>query len=332
LIVIGLLIISFSIRLFGSTDKKKELIRFLKKIFRNTYKVSKKSDLEYSLGKYKIILPNNHVLKTYQNAYPLYDRFLPILCADFDGLIIDIGANIGDSSIAIFSRNSKSFILGVEPDNMFYKECVNNVFRNGLKERFLGVNKFISTTKAKFSIEKSYTNSTGTISTENDESGEVNSISFSELLELIPLEKRKKIDIVKIDTDGFDWDIINSFLQNYHEVKIKSRFVFFEMQTYLNNYGVNHSNRKQIVKDYKSSIEGLKEIGYNNFLLLDNFGTPIKITKSIDEILEINDYILRSQIYNSHSAIYYIDIVTFGDVELEYVNMAISNLYKIIKT
>lgn len=307
------------------------MIKFLKKIFRSNYKTPKKVDLDYSLGSYKIILPYNHVLKTYQDKYPLYDRFLPILCAEFDGLIIDIGANIGDTSIAIFSKNSESFIVGVEPDVFFYKTCIENVNLNGLSERFLAVDKFISTNKAFFYIEKSTTNSTGSISFERDKSGKINSISFSELLELIPLEKKEKVDILKIDTDGFDWDIINSFVLNYHENKIKSRFVFFEMQTYLNNHGINSDNRKQIIEDYKLSIEKLQKIGYNNFLLLDNFGTPIKITKSIDEIFEINDYIVRSQVYNSHSTIYYIDILAFADIELEYVNRALYNLYKMIK-
>jgi FkbM family methyltransferase len=223
----------------------------------------------------------------------------------------------------------KSFIVGVEPDAVFYQECINNIFLNGLTHRFLGVNKFVSTNQGNFCLEKSSTMSTGSISFKINQSGKKNTISFSELMDLIPKEKSLKFDILKIDTDGFDWDILNSFVHYGSDLRIKPRFVFFEMQTYLNNLGVYDENRNQMIEDYQASIERLLSIGYNNFCLIDNFGTPIKITKSINEIFELNDYIKRSQIYNSHSTIYYMDILAFFDNESEFVTQAIENLYKI---
>lgn len=283
---------------------------------------------EYPLGKYKIVLNDNHVLDKYQQLFPLYNRFLPVLCAGFDGLIIDIGANIGDTSISIFSENSKSFIVGVEPDDIFYAQCINNIQQNDLTDRFLGVKKFISTNKGKYSIEKSDTLSTGSISVDTNQSVEINTISFIELIDLIPTEKSVKFDILKIDTDGFDWDIIDSFVEYNKNLSINPRFIFFEMQTYLNNGGVKDKNRREIIGKYKLSIEKLQIMGYNNFCLFDNFGTPIKITQSITEIFEINNYIIRSQIYNSHSTIYYLDILAFSNIELKHVNEALVNLYK----
>ena len=103
---------------------------------------------------------------------------------------------------------------------------------------------------------------------------------------------------------------------------------FQYLQTYLNNLGVYDVNRDQIIEDYKVSIERLQSIGYNNFCLIDNFGTPIKITQSINEIFELNDYIKRSQVYNSHSTLYYMDILAFFDNEFEFVKQAIENLYR----
>lgn len=305
------------------------IIKILKKLYRaKDKKTNKIIEREYFFGDYKIILKGKHMLDKYQESFPLYDRFLPILCSDFDGLIIDIGANIGDTSIAIFSKNSKSFIVGVEPDDIFYSECVNNICKNELTDRFLGVNKFVTTEKGKYNVEKNDTLSTGSISFESNQSGKINTISFSELMDLIPTIKSVKFDVLKIDTDGFDWDIINSFTEYTENFGIKPRFVFFEMQTYLNNRGVNCGNRAEISEKFKLAIERLQIIGYNNFCLFDNFGTPIKITQSINEIFEFNDYINRSQVYNSHSTIYYMDILSFSDNELDYVNKAISNLYK----
>ncbi|MFT5251363.1 MAG: FkbM family methyltransferase [Flavobacteriales bacterium] len=302
-------------------------MNIIKKIKAKFKRSKKKLDKEYFFGDYKIILKGNHVLDKYQHSFPLYDRFLPLLCSSFDGLIIDIGANIGDTTIAIFSKNSKSFILGVEPDAVFYKECISNILLNGLTNRFLGVNKFVSTNEGNFCLEKSSTMSTGSISSKNKQSGKKNTISFSELMNLIPIEKTIKFDVLKIDTDGFDWDILNSFVQYVNDFRIKPRFVFFEMQTYSNNIGVFDENRRQIAEEYTASIKSLKHIGYNNFCLIDNFGTPIKITQSIEEIFQLNDYITRSQVHNLHSTIYYLDILAFSDNEFEFVKQVIKNLY-----
>lgn len=303
-------------------------MKILKKLIRKLTKTEYKPDRNYFFGKYKIVLQNNHVLAKYQESFPLYDRFLPILCADFDGLIIDIGANIGDTSVAIFSKNSQSFIVGVEPDAGFFDDCMSNIKLNGLSDRFLGIRKFVSTKIGSYSFEKSETSSTGSISTASVQTGGIHTISFSQLIDLIPTNKRVKFDILKIDTDGFDWDILDSFIQYSTNSNIKPRFIFFEMQTYLNNLGVQDSHRNQIIENYKLSIERLQTLGYNNFYLFDNFGTPIKTTQSVLEIFVLNDYIKRSQIHNSHSTIYYLDILAFSDYEVAFVNKSILDLYK----
>lgn len=303
-------------------------MKFIKLIIRKFKKTNKILEREYFFGDYKIILKDNHVLPKYQESFPLYDRFLPILCANFDGLIIDIGANIGDTSIAIFSKNHKSFIVGVEPDTSFYDECINNIKLNDLSKRFFGIKKFVSTKIGNYSLEKSKTSSTGSIDCNSEQTGEINTISFSQLMDLIPSKEKTKFDILKIDTDGFDWDILDSFIAYNKNSKIKPRFVFFEMQTYLNNLGVADINRNQIIEYYNMSIERLQNIGYKYFCILDNFGTPIKITQSVNEIFEFNDYIKRSQIYNSYSTIYYLDILAFSEDEMKLVNESIFNLYK----
>lgn len=302
-----------------------KILQIVKKKIKKNKKILNQ---EYFFGNYKVILKENHVLANYQQSFPLYDRFLPLLCSSFNGLIIDIGANIGDTTIAIFSKNTKSFIVGVEPDAFFYKECISNILLNGLTHRFLGVNKFVSTIEGNFSLIKSNSNSTGSISAESNQSSKKNTISFEELMNLIPKEKTSQFDMLKIDTDGFDWDILNSFVHYVSKFRVKPKFVFFEMQTYLNNHGVHDNNRNQITKDYKASIEGIQSHGYINFCLIDNFGTPIKVSQSINEIFELNDYIMRSQIYNSHSTIFYMDILAYCENESEFVKQAIQKLYR----
>jgi FkbM family methyltransferase len=284
-------------------------------------------DREYKLGEYKIILKHNHMLDKYQSLFPLYDKFLPLLCSDFKGLIVDIGANIGDTSIAIFSKNKSSFIVGVEPDDTFYNECIANITINNLNSRFLAVNKFVSTTHGKFIVDKNTTSSTGSMSKGELGAGESNTISFSELMTLIPEEEKQAFELIKIDTDGFDWDIINSFSEYALNHRLKPRFVFLEMQTFLNNDESKTINRDECANKYGTSLQKLFEAGYNLFCLFDNFGTHIKTTGSIDEILEINRYLTRSQVHNHHSSIHYLDILAFSESESNYVNQKLEVLY-----
>lgn len=295
---------------------------------RNQLELNQESDrrYEHKVGKYKMLLKNNHMLESYQAQYPLYDRFLPYFCSFFEGLIIDIGANVGDTSVSIFDQNDKCTIVGVEPDEDFFKECVENIEINNLQDRFLGVQKFISTKKGAFIIEKDKTFSTGSINISNTVI-ENNTISFSELINLIPSKVSESFDMLKIDTDGFDWDVINSFADGRNVFQYKPRFVFFEMQTFLNNDAGKTLQRREMSDNYTDSLRKLKTLNYTHFSLFDNFGTFVMTTESLEEIITMNEYVIRSQISNRHSTIFYFDVLAYNEDELEFTRNKIKEFY-----
>ena len=301
-------------------------ISFFKK---NSSKKPKPENIEreWFFGEYKIQLKDFHRLDEFQNRFPLYDQFLPFFCEDFSGLIIDIGANIGDTTIGIFSKNKSSFIVSVEPDFEFYNDCLLNVRNNGLTERTLVINKFISTKSGSFVVKKDKSFSTGSIEEVNNDSKGVATLSFSELMELIPDDKKTKFDILKIDTDSFDWDIIQSFAVYAKGNLIKPRFVFFEMQTFINNNEFDIESRDETILNYQQALLELKNLGYTKFSLFDNYGTYFKTTDSIDEIVELAYYIRRSQVYNKHSTIYYFDVLVYSENESNFVENCINKMY-----
>jgi len=258
--------------------------------------------------------------------YPLYDRFLPLLCSGFKGLIIDIGANIGDTSIAIFAQNNDAFIVGVEPDELFFNECIHNIKINGLAHRFLGVNKFVTTQTGNFVVKKSDSLSTGSIEKAED-SAAINSLSFSQLIDLIPTEKKKTFDILKIDTDGFDWDILKSFSEYAEKESFVPEFIFFEMQTFLNNREKDIEGRDEIINKYRDALHDINKLGYTNFALFDNFGTFLKKVTSVEEIHEFNQYIKRSQINNGHSTFYFLDVLAYKAQSGTYVDEVLNKMY-----
>jgi len=282
---------------------------------------------DYHFGNYVLTLGKHHILDKYQKEFPLYDRFVPLLCAEFKGLIIDVGANIGDTSIAIFSQNDTAFVVGVEPDKSFFDECIHNIKRNALTERFLGVNRFVSTQSGNFVVKKSDSLSTGSIAKSEDTGAGNNTISFAELMEMIPAVKKEKFDILKIDTDGFDWDILSSFSQYAKDNTLLPEFIFFEMQTFLNNNEKSNEGRDAIIDKYFVALKEMYQLGYTNFCLFDNFGTLVKKTHSIEDIYEFNQYIKRSQIINHHSTIYYLDVLAYKTPSEAYVDKVLSQMY-----
>ena len=290
-----------------------------------THKLETK--ITYPIGKYKILLDHHHNIDNYQKKYPLYDRFLPHFCSLLSGLIIDIGANIGDTSIAIFSQNDDCFIVGVEPDGDFFNEYVENMKLNNLENRSLGIQKFVSTKNGSFIIEKDETASTGSISLSTDGSDAANTINFDGLSTEISSKTSKDFDLLKIDTDGFDWDIINSFCASENDHLKDPRFIFFEMQTFLNNDETKTLQRDEMKNNYTEALKRLQQKGYTHFSLLDNFGTFVLTTDKIDEIIAMNEYVIRSQVHNKYSTIYYFDVLAYQEKEQEFVKNSISNFY-----
>jgi FkbM family methyltransferase len=298
----------------------------IKDIF-NKKKVPTEKD--YYFGNYKISLSEQHILDKYQEQFPLYDRFLPLLCSEFKGLIIDIGANIGDTSIAIFSQNDDAFIVGVEPDEEFFNECVVNIEKNALSHRFLGVNRFVTTQTGSFVVKRSDSLSTGSIEkADSDENSQNNnSVSFSQLMELVREDKKRPFDMLKIDTDGFDWDILKSFYDYAKEGSVVPDFIFFEMQTFLNNAERDIEGRDAIIAKYADALDKINQLGYTEFCLFDNYGTLLKKTTSVEEIKEFNQYIKRSQIHNHHSTMYYLDVLAYKAPSGAYVDSILSKQY-----
>jgi FkbM family methyltransferase len=298
----------------------------LKNLFK--YK-SKKITRNYYFGEYFITLSENHVLDKYQERFPLYDRFLPNFCSKLNNLIVDIGANIGDTSVAIYSKNLQSDIIGVEPDKTFFNECISNIKKNNLEGRFYGVNKFISSEKGKFSIKISENNSTGyrVEDEEFEDSKNTNTMTFKELIDEIPNSKKNSFDLLKIDTDGFDWDVLLSFVDYAKKNLFLPRFIYFEMQTFLNNKEFDVMGRDEIIEKYEKSILEISKLEYTNFCLFDNFGTFVKKTNSVKEIFELNNYIKRSQINNLHSTIYYFDVLAYKDIDNDVVDLFLKENY-----
>lgn len=278
------------------------MIRKLRNLYRRLIPVR-----QIRVGEWLLESTPNHPLKLYQQLYPFYDRFLPILCNRLQGTVVDIGANIGDTTLAILNANRSLHIVSVEPDDVFYSILSRNISSSGMRDQVSTVKSFLSSTKKHLKVLKTPTSSTGHAQEVAEDQATASVQTFVELVDSLSL---KDIELVKIDTDGFDADILNSFseyIRNTNAVKLP--FVFFEMQTYLQNMGFADSGRDERRASYLSAIAELLKTGYEKFLMFDNFGAPVLMHTDISVIDQLDRYITLSQVRQNHIPMFFCDIL-----------------------
>ena len=184
------------------------------KLFKRVFNFLRAQKIKYSVGnKFKIKTSNGlflintsygHPLKTYLESMNLYDRFLPYLIKNSGSGVIDIGSNIGDTLVLIKSKIDCKVVC-VDPDIEFNIVLNKNIKENKLKE-VLTYPYPISNDKRKVRTEKNHSSSTGNIidTEEGIITKSINDLVFDLNLDI------NKYKTIKVDTDGYDWDVLNS--------------------------------------------------------------------------------------------------------------------------
>ena len=241
------------------------------------------------------MLPPEHKLPEYQAKGRLYDRFLPTLCLALpqDGeTIIDVGANVGDSAIAIVQRCDNP-ILAIEGDEFYLDYLHRNVtsLPARLKEHITVVPAMIGSGRIAGSLVRD-----GTTATRSKNAGPAlsKSLSLDDLLETRGVPK-DSVSLIKVDTDGFDWDVLLSGQKTLHASR---PLLYWENQI-----------APEYAEELKSFYEALGAIGYNHLSIFDNFGNLMLADCGFNELLDLTSYVCRQDHANCERAIYYTDVL-----------------------
>lgn len=230
---------------------------------------SKDKGVITKIGHTAFYCPFSHKMLFYQKEFPLYDRQLSRLCHWLSSTlkreigIIDVGANVGDTVRNIGIKNA--FYLCIEGDHRFAKYIKPNLkgYHYALEEIFLCDDESQS---MKYSIQSA--NGTGHLSNDNMAGEQVNSITLDNLLG--EKYQDKQFDLLKIDTDGFDFKVIRG---GYKYLKEKTPLLFFEWdKAYCKEQG----------EDPISIFPILDNINYTKCILFDNFGNYFNIVDTRD--------------------------------------------------
>lgn len=249
------------------------------------------------VGKFNILMNKTHALPDYLKQFPHYSSNLPRLASKVkekyqDLILIDIGANIGDT-VALVRSISYCPIVCIEGDDFFFSILKKNItqFKNvHAFQFFLG---------------------------EHDEKISGRTESIQGTLKIVPLNGNelknnfqiitldaflninsefKSAKLLKVDTDGFDLMIIRGSKDYLTKTK---PVLFFEYDNYL---------LADLQDDGISTLNLLKNMGYETAIFYDNFGRFLLSTELKNEqlIQQLHDYTKHKK-----SAFSYYDICLF---------------------
>lgn len=254
----------------------------------------------------RLLAPSHHRLDVYRKAHPLYDRRLPQLAAivsrDFpNAVIIDVGANIGDTVALCRLAGCDAPFVAVEPSTEFFWYLAQNF--KSRPELFAGttlVNAFIGPPGARLTAcEHNGTARTIALGAEAlcDDSLLVPTISFDDLLS-------HSVSLIKTDTDGFDAEILANNL-DFIRRELPILWVEIESRSQLDE------RRWQDLFDALCGTHELVCI-FDNFGLLVDHGRTRNLSETIISILK---YARRQQRLAGdamgQARIYYLDVAFF---------------------
>jgi FkbM family methyltransferase len=182
--------------------------------------------ISFDAGGYAMLLPSSHPLPRYWNEFPNYDRALPRLVrslSEFTGsaefVIVDIGANVGDTAIALLQAPA-SYVIAIEGNPVFLPYLQYNLA--DFAHRSVIIDQFIGPENAQRLTVQTRNGTAKLVHADDNATSVINMIGLDKAL---AKTGKSVIDLIKIDTDGFDVQIIMNSLSMLSASDIS---IFFE--------------------------------------------------------------------------------------------------------
>jgi FkbM family methyltransferase len=247
------------------------------------------------MGATELILSPGHTLALNQRHHPLYDRFLPHLASMLEpgSMVIDVGANCGDTLGAMHGANPSLGFIAVEPHEAYFALLEQNVAAIAAKRplNVRCVKALVSCGATEMTLVKSGGTAHAVISSEAADGMRTQTLDA-----IVAALGVDKVRVLKSDVDGFDYDVLKSAR---HVLAQMQPLVFFEAQ-------VDHAFQRD---GFAESLSMLAELGYDQWVLFDNFGSVALRTDSRDAVLQLIDYTWKKRTATPWRTIYYFDVL-----------------------
>lgn len=267
-------------------------------------KLSQSQAKKYKVANHEILLPIDHMLDRYQSRWKRYDTVLgnisKIVFTKYrNSTAIDIGANVGDSA-ALINQYVNVPILCIEGHPDFIPFLKHNALIIGnidIAPYFIGEDD--QTVSLDNVSSKGGTASITNATTSRNPEKNIQLKSLKSILDAYPQFRQPKL--IKIDCDGFDFEIILNSIVTIRSIR---PVICFEYDISFRSNGINEA---------VSTIDKLVESDYSHFLVYDNFGNYlISIDYNLRDRFDDLNHCLKCNRYQSGEVtIYYLDVYAF---------------------
>ena len=247
-------------------------------------------DKKYKVGEYQITIPSSSNLPRNQKKHPLYDKFLPVLATHLtQGTVIDVGANIGDTVVAMAQNCSNSFIC-IEPSDLFFNYLQKNA--NRIKKKDGQQIKLIKEMVGSGNLSGSLIEDGSTAHIEaTDNQTESRHVPLDALT-----NEYSDIVLIKSDVDGYDFDVICSA----EKILLQSEPILFWENEIFDDFQY---------EEYKNLYGFLEEKGYTELYIFDNFGNVLLEKSNFKTLKDINTYLYSMTKHNATRTFFYTDVL-----------------------
>lgn len=243
----------------------------------------------------KIIVPLSHNIPMYKKNYDNYDKAIAVLAKmvlHHEGKLnfVDVGANVGDTIINVGIFDEAKYLL-VEGNPLFYNLIEENLNLNDENINYVLEKSFIS------DDEDNHFKINNRMSSASLTPTDVETEDTFKSLDRVIREYSFEPNIVKSDTDGFDFKVLRSGRETFEKYK---PYIFFEwVPLWLER---NHENPMSI-------WNYLNSLGYEKAIAFDNYGNPISLIDTNDGD---NLRLFMNYTKNRNKRIYYFDFLLFN--------------------
>ncbi|MEI8373981.1 MAG: FkbM family methyltransferase [Planctomycetota bacterium] len=228
-------------------------------------------------------MPIRHLADALRQAFP-------------DGYYaVDIGANVGDTAAAI-NAGGKTPVLCIEGDPSCFRFLEHNA--KALGQHVVVEKCFVGDTDGQ-ADEEQLDRCQGTTTAVRAIESAAGGLPVRRLESILRVHPQFEVpQLVKIDTDGYDFRIILSHLPF---LLTRKPVLFFE-------YIVD---ARPSYEQSLECIDALIRLGYEQFFVFDNFGNFLLSTTTRDTLRDLNLYLLSNAMFGT--AVNYLDICAIPD-------------------
>ena len=260
-----------------SFRKIKKIFFYFKYGLLKSIRIFFRIDQKIKIGSRIMVLPPEHPLSMWTSLYKDYDNFLPKLVKEMSSneSIIDVGANVGDTLFRFIDTNSKPNYFSIEADQYFFKYLKKNkgLLEKDIQDRVTLINELVGNNLKGNLTQKSNLGSKFLV--ESPDGLETKSLD-----KIIIDGNIQNIKLIKVDVDGYDYNVLLSAM---NEIKKNKPSLFFEYMS-LNK------------TEYIELIKKLYEIGYSEWTIINNYGSAIFENKHYKDVLDYIDSEKNSEI------------------------------------